>query len=124
MMKKFMFLMLLFLSVALVFSPGCKTSDEADTIDITGTWTLTTNYGGLLPFTFTGTTAAGNTAAVFMFGNGNGTYSVSGSNITFSIFWPENGNTTNCTGTVNNSNSMSGSFTETSGGLGNWTATR
>lgn len=118
----------IFCLLGLLFFSGCKTTE---TFNINGTWTLILTYSGWGTYvgtiTFSGSETSGITIADFSgegWVPGNGTYTVTDTNVTFSINWTAVSNTTNCTGTAPSDNSMNGSFTETEPYSGTWAATR
>ncbi len=117
MKKKFMILLVVALFISIVFSTGCKKG-----FDITGSWTLT-DYFVILDLkvsstiTFTGDKDSGTFVEGTDNFSSNGTYTVSGDNVT----WTYDGGSV-YSGTRTDDNTMSG----TSSGFFNttWTAVR
>jgi hypothetical protein len=131
-MKKTHVLFALVIVFSLVFSPGCKTSDEDSGFDIRGLWNnfdvscpdcyFSTWFGTL---NFTGSETGGSVTFVLFAGTSaettiSGSWTVSGSAVTFQFspsgIWSFNG-------TIANNNSMSGTA-NLEGLSGTWTASR
>lgn len=118
------------LFVGMLFFTGCKTEEE-EVFDITGNWTLSlsypsygTSYTGTL--TCTGTATGGTVSANFTAEGwgppGTGTYTVAGTAVTITIYWPSNGNTSYLVGNYTTFTAMNGTLTEDFGSSGTWTA--
>lgn len=134
-MKKFFLLMLLFLGVTLIFSPGCKTTEEGDdcTFNITGSWRLSFGFGSSSTFeqtaNFSGSQTSGTTSGFSSWSDMSGTYTVSNCTTVMFTFPRSNGDLWTFNGTSSSASAMSGTFTWYDSGLdmtssGNWTATR
>jgi len=129
-MKKNIFLTVILLVVFLVFTSSCKSKD--DDFNILGNWTINMVYAGNYVYnggviTFAGSMASGSVSIRFPPDPevGTGTFTVNGTVVTFTIYWPGAQYTDTCTGTVANDNSMSGTLVEQPGNTsGTWNCTR
>jgi hypothetical protein len=124
-MKKLSLLFLILVSVSLIFTPSCKTKDV---FNITGLWNITISWTGYytLPgtMTFTGSETSGNVFINVPSENtANGTYTVAGMSVTINATWG-GGYQITMIGTAVNENNISGTFTQTNGVNGNFTANR
>lgn len=128
-MKKLITIVFLgFCLLGMVFLSGCKSEDV---FNINGRWTLSLNYTGWGTFvgfiTFTGSETSGTLSADFSTSDwvpGTGTYTVTGTNVNFTVNWTAVSNSTYCNGTSTGDNAMNGTFTEIDPYSGTWTATR
>jgi len=125
MKKKLTVLMVIAIFVIFGLMSGCKKK-----FNILGLWNVTltyvtpwtASYSGTI--TFTGDKGAGTSIwDISNWGVHTGTFTVSGSTVSFRVTW-SNGNTSTLSGSKTDDNNMNGTISETSGGTGNWTATR
>ena len=125
----------LVLLILLTFNPACSTTEEADPFSVLGNWSITLLYQGGYEYagtiTFAGSNASGAVTCTVSptwtsgTATGTGTYTVSGSTVNFTIYWPDAGYTDTCTGTTTTDNSMNGTLIETPGDVpGTWTCSR
>lgn len=129
-MKKTIFLTVILLCVFLAFTTSCKSKD--DEFSILGNWTINMVYAGKYFYsggiiTFAGSLDSGSVSIRFPPDTqvGTGTFTVNGSAVTFTIYWPSAQYTDTCTGTIASDNSMSGSLVEQPGNTpGTWNCTR
>jgi len=129
-MRKITFLTFILLLAFLTFTSSCKSKD--DDFSILGNWTVNMLYSGNYNYdggtiTFAGSLESGSVSIRFPPSTqiGTGTFTVNGSVVTFTIYWPSSQYTDTCTGTVLNDNSMSGTLVEQPGNVpGTWNCTR
>ena len=130
-MRKTTILTVFLLFVFLTFNFSCKSSEE-ETFSILGNWTISMVYAGNYVYsggtiTFAGSLTSGSITVNFPSDTqiGTGTYTVSGSTVHFTIYWPDAEYTDTCTGSVVNDNSMNGTLVEQPGNSsGTWNCTR
>lgn len=131
-MKRISILIGLLFIAFLVFNSSCKNSEEGETFSILGNWNFTQTYAGGTTYTggtitFAGSNTSGTVSANYPPSTqiGTGLYTVSGSTVNFTIYWPSAAYLDTHTGTINNNNSMSGTLVETPGDVpGTWSCTR
>ena len=127
------FCMLLFAFIAL--NTSCSTAEEEEAFSILGNWNITMTYSGTWIYhgtiTFAGSDTSGAvTCTVTLEGSsssnlGNGTYTVSGSTVNWTVYWPSADVTDTCTGTITTDNTMNGTLIEEPGSTsGTWNCTR
>ncbi len=129
-MKKTTIFSVFLLLVLLTFNSSCKSSEEA--FSILGNWTINMVYAGNYVYsggiiTFAGSLTSGSISVNFPPDTqiGTGTFSVTGSTVHFTIYWPDAQYTDTCTGAVVNDNSMNGTLVEQPGNSsGTWNCTR
>jgi len=129
-MRKTTWLTVLLLLAFLTFTSSCKSSEE--TFAILGNWTISMVYAGGYVYsggtiTFAGSNASGSISVRFPPDAqiGTGTFTVNGTTVHFTVYWPDAGYTDTCNGTVVNDNSMNGTLVEQPGNSsGTWTCTR
>jgi len=129
-MRKTTFLAVILLMVFLTFTTSCKSKD--DDFSILGNWTINMLYSGNYNYdggiiTFAGSLASGSVSIRFPPDTqvGTGTFTVNGSVVTFTIYWPSAEYTDTCIGTVLDDNSMSGTLVEQPGNTpGTWNCNR
>lgn len=121
MKKKILICLLTFGIVVVLLFFGCKTSEEI-VYDITGNWqfTLTNDISGasVSVFGFSGTLTSGTSTDIT--DGYTGTYTVTGTNVQFTLSWTTTGCgdiTETYTGTFNSTTSMSGSYNFSATGL-------
>jgi hypothetical protein len=126
-MKKLSVLFIALVAAALLFTPSCKSEDV---FNIVGTWNVTLTVSGLGTitgtYTFTGTETSGTCSVNFPgeVETMNGPYTVTGLNVNLNLTWTTTVTHT-ATGTVSaDFLSISGTFTQSNGFSGTWTATR
>ena len=96
-MKKSFAWMIAVSFLALIFTNGCSTTEEAAPFDITGAWQFSMTVTGIpialaQNLTFTGSINSGIVTGWNLFGDtGDGTYTVTGSTISFSISYWDSG---------------------------------
>ena len=130
-MRKTTILTVFLLFMFLTFNSSCKSSDE-ETFSILGNWTISMVYAGNYVYsggtiTFAGSLTSGSITVRFPPDTqiGTGTFTVSGSTVHFTIYWPDAAYTDTCNGSVVNDNSMSGTLVEQPGNTsGTWNCTR
>jgi hypothetical protein len=130
-MKKTTILTAFLLFVFLSFNSSCK-SNEDEAFSILGNWTIGMVYSGTYVYTggtitFAGSLTSGSVSVTFPPDTqiGTGTFTVTGSTVHFTVYWPDSEYTDTCTGTVVNDNSMNGTLVEQPGNInGTWNCTR
>ena len=101
---------------------GCKSEDP---IDITGTWTMTVNGGYSWTMTFVGSATSGSITDTYPQCVGNGTYTVTDTQISFTVNYPCGPYIIQFSGTITSETYMSGTWLDTvSSDTGTWTASR
>jgi len=123
-MKKAFVLWTVMSVVLLCLTPACSTSEEAETYDIRGTWTMTMQETGESPEMYSMLLGGDLSMGSAVIGSAhNGTYTVSGNQVTIDMdFGPVD---IIFTGTITSNNAMSGTFTATAAmATGTWSATR
>jgi hypothetical protein len=122
-MKKILFSMgLVLLLAGLLSLSGCKTEDV---IDITGTWDMSIGGGYVFTTTFSGSATSGSVTDTYPECAGNGTYTVTDTQITFTVFYPCGPYEVTFTGTIISETNMSGTWHESYlDDYGTWTLTR
>jgi hypothetical protein len=134
-MKKTTILLCVVLLAFLTFNTSCKSSEEEDTFSILGNWNITMTYSETWTYlgtiTFAGSESSGAVTVINSLegststNTGNGTYTVTGSAINWTVYWPGADYTDTCTGTITTDNSMSGTLVENPGNTpGTWNCTR
>lgn len=119
------------LAIILVFSMFFQSCDKFNDLDIVGTWQFVLKISGetiLASYTFTGSKESGH---VIWDSEDVGTYSVSGDQVNFSIYYYDTNNdytTESYTGTIDDRYDMHGTFIYTVQGhtpvSGSWAAGR
>lgn len=130
-MKKTAIFSVLLLFVFLTFTSSCKSTDE-ETFSILGNWTIKMIYAGTYVYsggtiTFAGSPTSGSISVRFPPDAqiGTGTFTVSGSTIHFTVYWPDAGYTDTCNGAMVNDNLINGTLIEQPGNTnGTWECTR
>ena len=128
-MKKTTVLTVFLLLAFLAFNSSCKSDED---FSILGNWTISMVYAGNYVYTggtitFAGSLTSGSISVRFPPDPqvGTGTFTVSGTTVSFTVYWPDAGYTDTCSGTVANDNSMNGTLVEQPGNTsGTWDCTR
>jgi len=127
-MKKISLFCIVLAIVLLLFTSSCKT---AETFNIVGTWTgiLKWNNDAFnynVTYTFSGDENSGTVFINILYATGDGNYTVTEKSVQMTWTW-HSGNPASLTanGTASDDfNSISGTFTQTNGENGTWTASK
>ena len=125
-MKKRLLFSVILVTFSLLFIPACKTAE--DVFNIVGTWNITLIYTGYSsPYsgtiTFAGTESSG-TFVASITDPASGTYTVNDNSVSFSLNWTGYTDMLYANGTATTDNNMNGTFTQTGGYSGTWSAYR